>query len=211
MGLLTVGSFFVSEFFDRDLPAFSHLPNSLRAWDVNLAVGASLLLLVLAVGFLAYRRSVPERLARELLSRKAFSPEAARSLSELSITPSLLLRFSLHDRASGLRRCVRVVGEEPIDVKKRSRKEKKAARKADLEAHSGSRFAALKARLFPNLSDARFYLDPSRAEEAEKRYAEGNRVTLRTFGWTAAACTVLFFVLCRLMPSILLLIDTLLG
>ena len=36
-------------------------------------------------------------------------------------------------------------------------------------------------------------------------------VTLKTFLWTAGVSVVLFFVLCRLMPDILLLIDNVLG
>ena len=112
MGLLSIASFFVAEFFDRDLPAFANLPSSLRAWDVNLAVGLFLLALTLAVGFLAYRRSGPERLVRELLARKVFSQEDALSCADLSVKLTLALRFSLHDRFSGLRRCLLIAGEE---------------------------------------------------------------------------------------------------
>ena len=210
MGLLSIGSFFVTEFFDRDLPAFSNLSNSIRARDVNLGVGLFLLALVLATGFLAYRRSVPERLARELLAHRVVSPEDALSCADLSIKLSLFLRFSLHDRLSGLRRCVLIAGEAPLDLHKTSRAERKAAkaeRKANREKNP---FVALKRRFFPDLSEARFYLDPDRIEEVERRYTQGG-VTPKVFYWTAAVSVVLFFVLCRLMPSILLLIDNLLG
>lgn len=211
MGLLSVWSFFVSEFFDRELPAFSRLSNSLSAWQVNLGVGLFLLVLTIAVGLLAYRRSGPERLARELFSRKIYSPDDALSCADLSVKLSLALRFSLHDRLSGLRRCVLIAGEAPPDLSKKSRKEQKAARKAARENREKNPFVALKKRLFPSLADARFYLDPDRADEIERRYTEGSGVTPKVFAWTAVGCFVLFFVLCRLMPSILLLIDNLLS
>ncbi len=210
MGLLSIGSFFVTEFFDRDLPAFSNLPNSIRAWDVNLGVGLFILVLVLAAGFLAYRKSVPERLARELLARKVVSPEDALSCADLSIKLTLLLRFSLHDRLSGLRRCVLIAGEEPLDLNKRSRAERKAAKEERKANREKNPFVALKKRFFPDLSEAKFYLDPARLEETERRYTQGG-VTPKVFYWTAAVSVVLFFVLCRLMPSILSLVDNLLG
>lgn len=210
MGLLSIGSFFVTEFFDRDLPAFSNLPNSIRAWDVNLGVGLFLLVLVLAAGFLAYRKSVPERLARELLARKVVSPEDALSCADLSIKLTLFLRFSLHDRLSGLRRCVLIAGEEPLDLNKRSRAERKAAKEERKANREKNPFVALKKRFFPDLSEAKFYLDPARLEETERRYTQGG-VTPKVFYWTAAVSVVLFFVLCRLMPSILSLVDNLLG
>ncbi|MBP5610716.1 MAG: hypothetical protein J6X72_05205 [Clostridia bacterium] len=210
MGLLSIGSFFVTEFFDRDLPAFSNLPNSIRAWDVNLGAGLFLLVLVLAAGFLAYRKSVPERLARELLARKVVSPEDALSCADLSIKLTLFLRFSLHDRLSGLRRCVLIAGEEPLDLNKRSRAERKAAKEERKANREKNPFVALKKRFFPDLSEAKFYLDPARLEETERRYTQGG-VTPKVFYWTAAVSVVLFFVLCRLMPSILSLVDNLLG
>ena len=210
MGLLSIGSFFVTEFFDRDLPAFSNLPNSIRAWDVNLGVGLFLLVLMLAAGFLAYRKSVPERLARELLARKVVSPEDALSCADLSIKLTLFLRFSLHDRLSGLRRCVLIAGEEPLDLNKRSRAERKAAKEERKANREKNPFVALKKRFFPDLSEAKFYLDPARLEETERRYTQGG-VTPKVFYWTAAVSVVLFFVLCRLMPSILSLVDNLLG
>ena len=211
MGLLSIGSFFVTEFFDRPLPAFANLPNSFSAWDVNLAVGAFLLVLVLATGFLAYRRSGPERLARELFSRGVFSPDAALSLSDLAIGVTLLLRFSLHDRRSSLRRCVLIVGEPPLERKKPTREEKKAAKQLARETRGKNPFVALKKHFFPDLSDAKFYLAENRSEEIERRYVQEKGVTLKTFLWTLGGSVVAFFVLCRLMPEILLLIDRLLG
>lgn len=210
MGLLSIASFFVTEFFDRELPAFAHLPNTLRAWEVNLGVGLFLLALTFAVGVLAYRRSGPERLARELLARRVFSEDDALSCADLSVKLSLALRFSLHDRASGLRRCLLIAGEEPLDLARKTREEKKAAKAAARQNREKNPFVALKKRFFPDLSGARFYLDPEREDEINRRYAQGG-VSMRTFCWTAAASLVLFFVLCRLTPSILLLIDRLLG
>ena len=151
MGLLSIGEFIVTEFLDRELPAFSRLPNSFRAWEINLVVGIFVLVLTLAVGLLAYRRSVPERLARELFSRKAFSPEAALSCADLSIKLSLALRFSLHNRLSGLRRCLLVAGEPPHDLAKKSRAERKEAKKAAGETpREKNPFVALKRRFFPD-------------------------------------------------------------
>jgi len=210
MGLLSIGTFFVTEFLDRELPVFSRLPNSFRAWEVNLTVGVFLLVLTLTVGFLSYRRSVPERLARELFARKVFSPEAALSCADLSIKLSLALRFSLHNRFSGLRRCVLVAGETPPDLSKKTRAERKEAKKAAAPREKNP-FVALKKRFFPDFSDARFYLADDRAEEIERRYAGASAASVKVFCWTAAVCVVLFFVICRLMPSILLLIDNLLG
>ena len=210
MGLLSVGSFFVTEFFDRELPSFSFLPNTLRAWEVNLGVGLFLLVLTLAVGILAYRRSAPERIVRELFRRKVFSPDEALSCADLSVKLSPALRFSLHNRLSGLRRCLLVAGEEPLDLAKKSRAERKAARKAARETREKNPFVALKRSLFPELSEARFYLAPDRADEIERRYAQGG-VTPRIFAWTVAVCVVLFFLLCRLMPSILQLIDNIIS
>ena len=211
MGLLSIGSFFVSEFFDRELPAFTTLPNSIRAWEVNLAVGAVLLVVLLASAFLVYRRSVPDRLARELFARKITSPDDALSLSDLSIKHSLALRFSLHDWTSGLRRCVRIAGEPALTYEKKTRAEKKAARKAARENREKNPFVALKKYFFPDLSEARFYIDAERIDETERRYAQAARVTPKALAWTAAVCVVLFFVLCRLMPNILLLLDKIIS
>lgn len=211
MGLLSIGSFFVTEFFDRPLPAFANLSNSFTAWDVNRALGLFLLALVLATGFLAYRRSGPERLARELFSREVFSPENAVSLSELPIKVSLALRFSLHDRWSSLRRCVLIVGEPPLESKKPTKEEKKAAKEAARANREKNPFVSLKKRFFPDLSDAKFYLAKERREEIERRYMQEKGVTLKTFLWTLGVSVALFFVLCRLMPEILLLIDRILG
>lgn len=211
MGLLSIGSFFVTEFFDRPLPAFANLSNSFTAWDVNRALGLFLLVLVLATGFLAYRRSGPERLARELFSREVFSPENAVSLSELTIKVSLALRFSLHDRWSSLRRCVLIVGEPPLESKKPTKEEKKAAKEAARANREKNPFVSLKKRFFPDLSDAKFYLAKERREEIERRYMQEKGVTLKTFLWTLGVSVALFFVLCRLMPEILLLIDRILG
>ena len=211
MGLLSIGSFFVTEFFDRPLPAFANLSNSFTAWDVNRALGMFLLALVLATGFLAYRRSGPERLARELFSREVFSPENAVSLSELPIKVSLALRFSLHDRWSSLRRCVLIVGEPPLESKKPTKEEKKAAKEAARANREKNPFVSLKKRFFPDLSDAKFYLAKERREEIERRYMQEKGVTLKTFLWTLGVSVALFFVLCRLMPEILLLIDRILG
>ena len=210
MGLLSSG-FFVTEFFDRTLPAFANLPNTFTAWDVNRCVGLFLLVLVLATGFLAYRRSGPERLARELFSREIFSAETAVSLSELPIKVSLALRFSLHDRWSSLRRCVLIVGEPPLERKKPTKEEKKAAKAAAREKRDKNPFVALKKYLLPDVSDAKFYLADNRLEEIERRYMQEKGVTLKTFLWTAGVSVVLFFVLCRLMPDVLLLIDRLIG
>ncbi|MBO4283343.1 MAG: hypothetical protein J5958_01845 [Clostridia bacterium] len=207
MGLLSIGAFFETEFFDRELPAFSALPNTLRAWEVNLGVGLFLLAVVVAVGILAYRRLAPERIARELFARKVFSPDEALSCADLSVKHSLLLRFSLHNRFSDLRRCVLIAGEEPLDLSKKSRAERKAAR-ANREKNP---FVALKKHFFPDLSEARFYLDPERADEVDRRYVEIRGVTPRAFVWTAVVSVVLFFVLCRLMPSILGLIDNIIS
>ena len=211
MGLLSIGSFFVAEFFDRPLPAFANLSNSFTAWDVNRALGLFLLVLVLATGFLAYRRSGPERLARELFSREVFSPENAVSLSELPIKISLALRFSLHDRWSSLRRCVLIVGEPPLESKKPTKEEKKAAKEAARANREKNPFVSLKKRFCPDLSDAKFYLAKERREEIERRYMQEKGVTLKTFLWTLGVSVALFFVLCRLMPEILLLIDRILG
>ena len=211
MGLLSIGSFFVTEFFDRQLPSFAHLPNTFTAWDVNRAVGAFLLVLVLATGVLAYRRSGPERLARELFSRKIDKPENALSLSELSIKVTLSLRFSLHDRASSLRRYVLIVGEPPLEREKPTREEKKAARAAARQNREKNPFVALKKRFFPDLADAKFYLADSRLEEIERRYMQEKGVTLKTFLFTAGISVVAFLVLCRLMPVILSLIDGLIS
>lgn len=211
MGLLSIGSFFVTEFFDRPLPAFANLSNSFTAWDVNRALGLFLLVLVLATGFLAYRRSGPERLARELFSREVFSPENAVSLSELPTKVSLALRFSLHDRWSSLRRCVLIVGEPPLESKKPTKEEKKAAKEAARANREKNPFVSLKKRFFPDLSDAKFYLAKERREEIERRYMQEKGVTLKTFLWTLGVSVALFFVLCRLMPEILLLIDRILG
>ena len=211
MGLLSIGSFFVTEFFDRPLPAFANLSNSFTAWDVNRALGLFLLALVLATGFLAYRRSAPERLARELFSREVFSPENAVSLSELPIKVSLALRFSLHDRWSSLRRCVLIVGEPPLESKKPTKEEKKAAKEAARANREKNPFVSMKKRFFPDLSDAKFYLAKERREEIERRYMQEKGVTLKTFLWTLGVSVALFFVLCRLMPEILLLIDRILG
>ena len=211
MGLLSIGSFFVTEFFDRPLPAFANLSNSFTAWDVNRALGLFLLVLVLATGFLAYRGSGPERLARELFSREVFSPENAVSLSELPIKVSLALRFSLHDRWSSLRRCVLIVGAPPLESKKPTKEEKKAAKEAARANREKNPFVSLKKRFFPDLSDAKFYLAKERREEIERRYMQEKGVTLKTFLWTLGVSVALFFVLCRLMPEILLLIDRILG
>ena len=207
MGLLSIGSFFATEFFNRELPAFSVLPNTLRAWEFSLGIGLFLLALILATGFLAYRRRVPERIVRELFARKAFSPEDALSCADLSVKLSLLLRFSLHDRLSNLRRCVLIAGEAPLDLGKKSRAERKAAR-ANREKNP---FVALKKRFFPDLSEARFYLDPERADEIERRYVQTGGVTPKIFAWTVVVSVVLLFALCRLTPTILGLIDNLLG
>lgn len=210
-GLLSVGEFLVTEFFDRELPAFAALPNSLRARDFTFTLGLFLFAVILAVGFLAYRRAVPERLARELFARNIFSQEEALSCADLSIKLSLALRFSLHNRFSGLRRCVLIAGEDAPDLAKKTRAERKAAQKEAKATRANNPFVALKNRLFPDLSQARFYLAPDRAEEIERRYKHGFNVTPKVFCWTAAVCVVLFFVLCRLLPSILLLIDKLIG
>lgn len=211
MGLLSIGSFLAEQFFDQELPAFSKLPNTLRAWEFTVGIGLFLLVLTLAVGFLAYRRSAPERLVRELFARKVFSPDAALSCADLSVKLTLALRFSLHDRFSGLRRCLLVAGEAPVDLSKKSRAERKAAKAASGEPRVKNPFVALKRRLFPDLSEAKFYLDPDRADEVERRYASGVGVTPKVFVWTVAVSVVLFFVLCRLTPSILQLIDNLLS
>lgn len=207
MGLLSIGSFFATEFFDRELPAFSALPNTLRAWEFSLGIGLFLLALIAATGFLAYRRRVPEQIVRELFKRKAFSPDEALSCAELSVKHSLFLRLSLHDRLSNLRRCVLIVGETPPDLAEKSRAERKAAR-ANREKNP---FVALKKRFFPDLSEARFYLDPERADEIERRYVQTGGVTPKIFVWTVVVSVVLFFALCRLTPGILGLIDNLLG
>ena len=207
MGLLSIGSFFVTEFFDRDLPWFTVLPNTLRAWEINLGVGLLFLAAIAATGFLAYRRSVPERIVRELFARKAFSPDEALSCADLSAKCSRLLRLSLHDRFSHLRRCLLIAGEAPLDFSKKSRAERKAAR-ANREKNP---FVALKKHFFPDLSGARFYLDPERADEIDRRYVQIRGVTPRVFGWTVVVAVVLFFALCRLMPSILQLIDNIIS
>ena len=211
MALLSIGSFFVTEFFDRELPAFTTLPNSIRAWEVNLAIGAVLLVLLLASAFLVYRRSVPDRLARELFARKALSPDDALSLSDLSIKHSLPLRFSLHDKTSGLRRCVRIVGEPPLEYRKKTRAERKEARKAARANREKNPFVAMKNYFFPDLSEARFYIDAERTDEVDRRYAQAPRVTPKSLAWTAAVAVVVFFVLCRLMPNILLLLDKIIS
>ena len=209
-GLLSVGDFLMDEFLDRELPAFASLPNTLRSLDFSIAIGLVLLALNLAVGFLAYRRAVPERLARELFSRKVFSPEEALSCADLSIKLSLALRFSLRNRFSGLRRCVLIAGEEPPDLAKKTRAERKEARKATKATRTKDPFVALKDHFFPDRSQARFYLDADRADEVDRRYRQGSAVTPKVFAWTAAISVVLFFFLCRLTPSILILIDNLL-
>lgn len=211
MGLLSIGAFLAEQFFDQELPAFSVLPNSLKAWEISLGIGLFLLVLTLAVGYLAYRRSAPEAIVRELFAQKVFSPDAALSCVDLSVKLTLALRFSLHDRTSGLRRCLLVAGETPPDLAKKSRAERKAEREASGEARVKNPFVALKRRLFPDLSEARFYLDPDRVDEIERRYVVGKGVSPTVFAWTAAVSVVLFFVLCRLTPSILQLIDNLLS
>ena len=211
MGLLSIGSFFVTEFFDRELPAFVNLPNSLSSWDVNRGVGLLLLVMIAATGFLTYRRNGPERLPRALFGRKIYSPDAALTLSELALKHTLLLRFALHDRLSGLRRCLLIAGEPPLDLSKKTRAERKEAKAAARENREKNPFVALKKTLFPDFSEAKFYLDEERADEIERRYAQNKGFTLKAFAWTVAVCVVLFFVLCRLMPSILQLIDSLLG
>ena len=110
-----------------------------------------------------------------------------------------------------MRRYVLIVGEPPLESKKPTKEEKKAAKDAARENREKNPFVALKKRFFPDLSDAKFYLAESRREEIERRYMQDKGVTVKTFLWTAGVSVVLFFVLCRLMPDILLLIDNVLG
>ena len=209
-GTLSIFDFFLSEFLDRDLPAFTNLPNSLRALDVNLAVGLFLLLVVISTALVIYRQAVPGRIPRELLARQIFSPEDAVTLSELSVKATWYLRFSLHAPLSGVRRCVRMVGETLPDAQKKSRKERREERRAAREVREKNPFLALANYFFPTLTDARFYLDPARTEEAEHRYPELKNAA-RLLILTAAGGVLVFLVLCRLMPNILQLIDRLLG
>ena len=203
---LSIGSFLMEQFLDRELPAFSHLPNSLRALDVNLGVGLFLLALVLATAGLVYYQRVPARLPRELLARRIFSPDDALTCSELGIRTTLAFRFLLRNPASGVRRCLHVVGEAVPDYAKKTRAERKAAKREARANREKNPFRALARALFPDLSDARFYLDSERRDEVERRYVESKN-SPKTLAWTAIGSFVLFFVLCRLMPAILQLID----
>ena len=207
MGLLSIFDFFVTEFFDRELPAFSNLPNTFRASDVTLALGLFLLLIVGANALLIYRQAVPGKIVRELYSRNVFSPEDAVALSELSVKVTWYLRFSLHAPLAGVRRCVRMVGEPEPDDRKKSRQERREERRAAREARNKNPFRALLSYLFPSgLADARFYLDPARTEEAERRYPAAKNPK-KTLLWTVIGGALLFLVLCRLTPDVLLLID----
>ena len=103
------------------------------------------------------------------------------------------------------------MGEPPLESKKPTKEEKKAAKEAARANREKNPFAALKKRFFPDLSDAKFYLAKERREEIERRYMQEKGVTLKTFLWTLGVSVALFFVLCRLMPEILLLIDRILG
>ena len=209
-GLLSIFDFFLSEFFDRELPAFSNLPNNFRALDVNLAVGLFLLLVVLSTALAAYRHAIPGQIPRELYERQILSPENAATLSDLSVKQTWYLRFSLHAPLSGVRRCVRMIGETLPDVRKRTRAERREDRRAKRETREKNPFLALKKYFFPDLSDAKFYLDPARTEEVERRY-RGDGVSRKALIWTAAGSLILFLLLCRLMPNILSLIDGMIG
>lgn len=209
MFTLSIGSFLIEEFLDRELPAFSHLPNSLRALDVNLAVGLFLLLVVLATAALVWFQRVPARLPRELFAKQITTPDDALTLDELGIKPTLALRFLLRNPTSGIRRCLHVVGEAVPDYAKKTRAERKAAKREARANREKNPFRALARALFPDLSDARFYLDSERRDEVERRYVESKN-SPKTLAWTAIGSFVLFFVLCRLMPAILQLIDNLL-
>ena len=167
----------------------------MEAWSIVLVLaGVFVGIIAAGVAFVLYKRLLGN-LPRVLLERGALDEETAVVPSEVGIRLPLLLRFALRRPTSVLRRYVRYVGQ--VD---RTYEEQLALEKSKKAPKS----------VEPDFRSVAIYLVEERSEECLHRFStkgsDGKSIAI-----LISLFTVLFFVVCRFLPEILSLFDSLLS
>ena len=99
---------------------------------------------MLASFVVVYQRTYLGRMVRALLKAEAQDEDSARTLAELGLAHSGLIKYTLRSRTSALRKVVRYVGEERDDEEddptRVSRNGKKAPKMTDVIDYENARF-----------------------------------------------------------------------
>ena len=144
--------------------------------------------ILIASLYMLYQKLVPGNIIRAILKAEAHTPEAAKTLTELGLDKNPLYRFELRHNAT-LKKMVLRASEQAPNENGNDPANKNAENIAGEE---------------------RFYISEEEKYRAEIRFdKKGNGVAGLVL--TAVLTVVLAFLLIKLTPAILGMIDTLLG
>jgi hypothetical protein len=192
---IEIWEYLLFTYIDPELPYFNNLSNRMEAWSIVLIIAAVFVgIMASGVAFVLYK-SVLGNLPRQLLARGAVSEETAVTPKELGLRMHLLLRLSLRRPTSALRRYVRYVGEPRRTYQEQLAHEKSKSKERSVE---------------PDFRFVPIYLVEEKSEECLHRFST-NGSNGKSIAILISIMTVLFFVVCRFLPEILSLFDSMLG
>ena len=185
-------TYLVKRYFDPDLPYFYHLSNETDAKNVVLILGAVLLGILAAGTAYVYQRRVLGAIPRAVIAGGAADEKTALPLPQLGVKLGWLSRLFLRSRTGAIRKYLRFVGESELTYE-------------DL-AKKGSRVDA------PiDFDSTPCYIPLEKAEECTRRFSLEKSGGWGTVAWFWVGGIVLFFVLCRILPTLLEIADRLAG
>ena len=187
--------YFINRYINPPLPYFNNISNRLEAWTVVLGIACVFIGIIAAGVFLVVYKRMLGALPKALFDLGALSEESAVVPREIGLKIPALLRFSLRHTTSPLRRYIRYVGQKDVTFEEQLMidKAKKGRATPDVDFRSAS-----------------IYLVNDRKEECLRRFSlsgsDGKSLAI-----LISVFTVLFFVVCRFLPDLMLIFDGILG
>ena len=187
-----LADYFVRTFVDPELPYFYNLSNRMDGYKLVLFIAAVFVGVLCAGTVYVYQKRVIGTFPRGLLAAGAIGEEKALSLQDLGLKAGWILRLSMRNPGSALRRYVRVVGEQAPTYEDYGAGKMPKAEPIDYVA-------------------AKFYVCQEKASECTSRYDIEKTGTWGTVAWFWAGGALLFFLICNFLPSVMSVVDWFAG
>lgn len=190
-----IWEYLLYRYFNPRLPYFDNISNRLEAWTVVIVIACVFVGIMAAGVFLVIYKRVLGDLPSTLAELGATSEDTAVIPNEAGIKIPLLLRLSLRRSTSPLRRYIRYVGQKDLTYDEQLAIDKSKSKVKGVA---------------PDFREVPIYLISDRSEECLRRFAR-NGSDGKSAAILIALSVVLFFVICRFLPDLMALVDTLLG
>ena len=184
-------------YFSVEFGQYRNFNLSLGALTLSQFVFALMLGCMLAAAATLFCKRYLGRVVRALLAGNATDEESARSLSDLGLRATWLLRRTLSHRDSSLRRYIRIVGYADDDTEN-----------AENEGGRVSRNGKKKVTYTDiiDFESARFYIPPMLAARAEVRF-DSRGTSVRSLLLALLLCLLFALVLLPVLPPLLQALD----